>query len=82
MSERLVDWNLAERIASTVAGEGPAWLGAGEAELRRESDRAIEIVSDYTGLRPRTEIRTGVGSTATWTLVSTLIDTEKERRLS
>jgi len=56
MSERLVDWNLAERIACTIAGEGPAWLGAGEAELRRESDRAIEIVSDYTGLRARTEI--------------------------
>ena len=56
MSERLVDWGLAERIACTVAGEGPAWLGAGESELRRESERAISIVADYTGLRPRTEI--------------------------
>lgn len=56
MTDRLVDWDLADRIACTVAGEGPAWLGAGEAELRRESDRAIAIVSDYTGLRAKSEI--------------------------
>ena len=56
MTERLVDWGLADRIACTVAGDGPVWLGAGESELRRESERAIGIVSDYTGLRARTEI--------------------------
>lgn len=56
MTDRLVDWALADRIACTVAGEGPAWLGAGEAELRRESERAIEIVSDYTGLHAVTGI--------------------------
>ena len=48
----LVDWKLAERVAGALAGSGPAWDG-NEAELRVESDRAAELVQDYTGLKPK-----------------------------
>src|SRR5262245_15174063 len=49
---RLVDWNLAERLAMAIAGSGPQWDGS-EAELRSESDRAARLVRRYTGLRPK-----------------------------
>src|SRR5262245_37999418 len=49
---RLVDWNLAERLAMAIAGSGPHWDGS-EAELRSESDRAARLVRRYTGLRPK-----------------------------
>lgn len=52
----LVDWNLAERVALALAGEGPAWQGPGAEVLRDESDRAVELVCGYTGLRPRGEV--------------------------
>ena len=52
MPERLVDWNLAERLASALAGSGPEWDGSAE-ELRSESDRAAHLVRRYTGLRPK-----------------------------
>jgi coenzyme F420 biosynthesis associated uncharacterized protein len=52
MPERLVDWNLAERLAFVLAGTGPAWDGS-EEELRSESVRAARLVRHYTGLRPK-----------------------------
>lgn len=55
MPERLVDWNLAERLALVLAGSGPDWDG-GEAELRMESDRAAHLVRRYTGLRPKADL--------------------------
>lgn len=87
MTERLVDWDLADRIACTVAGQGPAWLGAGEAELRRESDRAIGIVADYTGLHARTEIPPAELVTREQWVASSIksfqdISTELERELT
>ena len=47
---RVVDWQLAERIALGLAGEGPSWDGS-EAELREESERASRLVRRYTGMR-------------------------------
>jgi coenzyme F420 biosynthesis associated uncharacterized protein len=52
MPERLVDWNLAERLAFVLAGTGPPWEGS-EEELRSESDRAAHLVRRYTGLKPK-----------------------------
>jgi coenzyme F420 biosynthesis associated uncharacterized protein len=52
MPERLVDWSLAERLATALAGSGPEWDGS-EQELRSESSRAARLVRRYTGLRPR-----------------------------
>lgn len=52
MSERVVDWSLAERVATALAGDGPAWEGS-EDELRAESDRAAELVRYYTSLKPK-----------------------------
>src|SRR5439155_18176773 len=52
MPEGMVDWNLAERVAGALGGSGPSWDG-NEAELRAESDRAAELVRDYTGLKPK-----------------------------
>ena len=52
MPERLVDWNLAERLAIALAGSGPEWDGSAE-ELRSESDRSAHLVRRYTGLRPK-----------------------------
>ena len=47
---RVVDWQLAERIALALAGDGPSWDGS-EAELRDESERAGRLVRRYTGMR-------------------------------
>jgi coenzyme F420 biosynthesis associated uncharacterized protein len=55
MPEGLVDWNLAERVAGALGGSGPSWDGS-EAELRTESDRAAELVRDYTRLKPKSGI--------------------------
>jgi coenzyme F420 biosynthesis associated uncharacterized protein len=55
MAERLVDWNLAERLAFALAGSGPAWDGD-EQELRAESNRAAHLVRRYTGLRPKGDL--------------------------
>ena len=52
MPERLVDWNLAERLALALAGTGPEWDGSAE-ELRAESERAARLVRRYTRLRPK-----------------------------
>jgi coenzyme F420 biosynthesis associated uncharacterized protein len=52
MPERLVDWNLAERLAFALSGTGPEWDGS-EAELRSESERAARLVRHYTRLRPK-----------------------------
>ena len=52
MPERLVDWNLAERLALALSGSGPEWDGS-EPELRAESERAARLVRRYTGLRPK-----------------------------
>ncbi len=49
---RVVDWDLAERIAFGLAGDGPRWDGT-EAELRAESRRAARLVARYTRLRAR-----------------------------
>jgi coenzyme F420 biosynthesis associated uncharacterized protein len=52
MPDRIVDWNLAERVGLALAGQGPRWEGT-EDELRVESERAAKQVRRYTGLRPR-----------------------------
>jgi coenzyme F420 biosynthesis associated uncharacterized protein len=52
MSEGVVDWGLAERVAGVLAGSGPKWSGT-EGELRAESDRAADLVRRYTGLKPK-----------------------------
>jgi coenzyme F420 biosynthesis associated uncharacterized protein len=52
MPEGMVDWSLAERVAGALAGSGPAWDGS-EEELRAESNRAAELVRDYTRLKPK-----------------------------
>jgi uncharacterized protein (DUF2342 family) len=48
----IVDWELAERLAVALAGDGPRWDGS-EEELRSESDRAAKLVRRYTGLKPK-----------------------------
>ena len=50
MTERVVDWSLAARLAGAIAGDGPAWEG-GEDELRAESERSAQLVRKYTGLK-------------------------------
>jgi coenzyme F420 biosynthesis associated uncharacterized protein len=55
VSERLVDWPLAERLATSIGGDGPAWDGDAD-ELQAESARAAHLVRRYTGLRPRSAI--------------------------
>src|SRR5436305_4164861 len=55
MPEGLVDWNMAERVARALSGNGPSWDG-GEEELRSESDRAADLVRRYTGLKPKGNI--------------------------
>jgi len=55
MSEGLVDWGLAARVAGALAGSGPPWDGD-EEELRAESNRAARLVRRYTGLRPKSGI--------------------------
>lgn len=52
----LVDWQLATRIATAVAGQGERWDGPGEAILREECTRAVRLVRRYTSLRPRARI--------------------------
>lgn len=52
MPERIVDWDLAERVGLALAGQGPRWEGTDE-ELRAESKRAAQLVRRYTGLKPR-----------------------------
>ena len=50
----MVDWELAVRIGSRVAGDGPtvsrAEADAVVAELRADADRSTGLVRDYTGL--------------------------------
>jgi coenzyme F420 biosynthesis associated uncharacterized protein len=56
LSDGLVDWGLAERVATILAGEGPAWEGPDEAVVRGECDRAVFLVEDYTGLAARSTL--------------------------
>ena len=51
----LVDWAMAERVSRALSGSGPRWDGS-EEELRAESDRAAELVRDYTGLKPKGQV--------------------------
>jgi len=51
----LVDWSLAERLAGALAGSGPEWSGS-ETELREVSDRAVQLVRRYTGLKPKADV--------------------------
>ena len=55
MPDGVVDWGLAERVAGVLASSGPKWSGS-EEELRAESDRAADLVRDYTGLKPRSRV--------------------------
>ena len=53
-SDSMVDWDLAVRIGSRLAGEGPE-VGRDEAdavvaELRADADRSTGLVRDFTGL--------------------------------
>lgn len=50
-AQSLVDWSLAERVATALAGDGPAWNGPDEDLLREESRRAARLVRRYTRLR-------------------------------
>jgi coenzyme F420 biosynthesis associated uncharacterized protein len=52
MPERVVDWDLAERVGLALAGRGPPW-DVSEDELRAESRRSAQLVRRYTGLKPR-----------------------------
>jgi coenzyme F420 biosynthesis associated uncharacterized protein len=50
----VIDWELAVRVGSRLAGEGPA-VGAAEAadvvaELREDAERSTALVRDFTGL--------------------------------
>jgi coenzyme F420 biosynthesis associated uncharacterized protein len=54
----LVDWELAARIATAVAGKGEPWAGPDERMLGEECARAVRLVRRYTGLRPRGGIPT------------------------
>jgi coenzyme F420 biosynthesis associated uncharacterized protein len=51
----MVDWDLAVRIGSRLAGEGPettpAEAAAVVAELRADADRSTGLVREFTGLR-------------------------------
>lgn len=59
MSERpLIDWWLAEQAAAALAGTGPATRGIAERELRKMGRRSVELVCEYTGLRPGGEMPT------------------------
>ena len=53
MSNRVVDWQLAERIGVALAGTGPSWDGPGTEDLRAECERAVQLVRRYTGLKPK-----------------------------
>ena len=55
MAERIVDWDLAERVGLALAGQGPRWEGTDE-ELRIESERAARLVRRYTRLKPRARL--------------------------
>ncbi len=53
----MVDWDLAVRLGTTLAGEGPA-IGRAEAdavvaELRADANRSTGLVRDFTGLVAR-----------------------------
>ncbi len=52
--EQMVDWDLAVRIATRLAGDGPvvdrAEAAAAVAELRAGADRSTSYVRDFTGL--------------------------------
>lgn len=53
MSERpLIDWWLAERVGATLAGSGPRAASIRRAELGVLSERAVELVCEYSGLEP------------------------------
>ena len=50
----MIDWDLAVRIGSRFAGEGPeisrAEADATVAELRADADKSTDLVRDFTGL--------------------------------
>jgi coenzyme F420 biosynthesis associated uncharacterized protein len=53
-AQEMVDWELAVRIGSRIAGDGPT-IGRAEAgevveELRRDAERSTGLVREYTGL--------------------------------
>ncbi|HEY8465860.1 MAG TPA: zinc-dependent metalloprotease [Solirubrobacterales bacterium] len=48
-----VDWDLAGKVARTVAGGQRATLSLGDAEIRRIGERTLSDVLAYTGLEPR-----------------------------
>lgn len=50
--ERAVDWDLAGKVARTVAGGQHAALGVSDAEIQRIGDATLEAVLSYTGLKP------------------------------
>ncbi|WP_246142584.1 zinc-dependent metalloprotease [Nocardioides rubriscoriae] len=53
-ADEMVDWDLAVRIASRLAGQGPvvspAEASSAVAELRAGADRSTALVRDFTGL--------------------------------
>lgn len=48
----LVDWGLAERIATAAAGEGRSAMASGEVDLAGAWERSRDAAIDYTGLTP------------------------------
>lgn len=49
----IVDWGLAERVATTTAGEGPGAMTAPRVDLDGAAERSRVAVLAYTGLTPR-----------------------------
>ncbi len=48
----VVDWDLAERIATGLAGKGSGKRSVRQADVDENSAGTVELVCEYTGLRP------------------------------
>lgn len=48
----VIDWGLAERVATAAAGEGPRAMASAQADLSAAAERSRGAVTAYTGLRP------------------------------
>jgi coenzyme F420 biosynthesis associated uncharacterized protein len=50
---QVIDWELAERIARTLAGNGTGKRSVRQVDLRRAARGSVGLVGDYTGLQPK-----------------------------
>jgi coenzyme F420 biosynthesis associated uncharacterized protein len=51
-SRRMIDWTLAERIATGLAGTGSGRRSVRQRDVDEHSAGTVELVCEYTGLRP------------------------------